>query len=170
MTEPKNLDNIVTEIMKRQNKDENGNLKMLTNEKHRIDRALENLVNAIENGIVSNTTNKRLHDLEKQQEQLERQILIERSKTAVKLSESDIRQYYEQALKLETKMLINFLIKEIVLYNDKIEIYFNAPIKQSPDDDNRDFLFYSNYGNLHYKVQNVKTIQNRKMQVEMYIV
>ncbi len=127
---------------------------MLANEKTRIDRTLENLVTAIENGITSNTTNKRLHDLEKQQEQLERQILIERSKTAVKLTESDIRQYYEQALRLEMPMLINFLVKEIVLYNDKIEIYFNSPIKTSPDDDNRGFLFYSTCGNLHYKIQN----------------
>ena len=59
-----------------------------------------------------------------------------------KLNESDIRQYYEQALRLEMPMLINFLVKEIVLYNDKIEIYFNTPIKTSPDDERRrGFLF-----------------------------
>ena len=35
----------------------------------------------------------------------------------------------------------NFLVKEIVLYNDKIEIYFNTPIKTSPDDESRRGLF-----------------------------
>ena len=166
-----NLDKIVAEIMRRQSQNENGNLKMLTAEKSRIDRALENLVTAIENGITSNTTNKRLHELEKQQEQLECQILIERSKTAVKLSETDIRQYYEQALRLEMPMLINFLVKEIILYNDKIEIYFNSPIKTSPDDESRrGFLFYSDYGNLHYKIQNKQELQNRKMIMKMYLV
>jgi DNA invertase Pin-like site-specific DNA recombinase len=53
MTETQSLDIIVAEIMRRQSKEENGNLKMLANEKTRIDRALENLVTAIENGITS---------------------------------------------------------------------------------------------------------------------
>lgn len=170
LIDTQNIDTIIAEIMRRQNLNENGNLKMLSNEKSRIDRALDNLVTAIENGITSNTTNKRLHDLEKQQEGLERQILIERSKTAVKLNERDIRQYYEQALRLEMPMLINFLVKEIVLYNDKIEIYFNTPIKTSPDDESRrGFLFYSDYGNLHYRIQNKQELQNRQMIIEMYI-
>ena len=170
LIDTQNIDTIIAEIMRRQNLNENGNLKMLSNEKSRIDRALDNLVTAIENGITSNTTNKRLHDLEKQQEELERQILIERSKTAVKLNESDIRQYYEQALRLEMPMLINFLVKEIVLYNDKIELYFNTPIKTSPDDESRrGFLFYSDYGNLHYRIQNKQELQNRQMIIEMYI-
>lgn len=170
LIDTQNIDTIIAEIMRRQNLNENGNPKMLSNEKSRIDRALDNLVTAIENGITSNTTNKRLHDLEKQQEELERQILIERSKTAVKLNERDIRQYYEQALRLEMPMLINFLVKEIVLYNDKIEIYFNTPIKTSPDDESRrGFLFYSDYGNLHYRIQNKQELQNRQMIIEMYI-
>ena len=170
LIDTQNIDTIIAEIMRRQNLNENGNLKMLSNEKSRIDRALDNLVTAIENGITSNTTNKRLHDLEKQQEELERQILIERSKTAVKLNESDIKQYYEQALRLEMPMLINFLVKEIVLYNDKIEIYFNTPIKTSPDDESRrGFLFYFDYGNLHYRIQNKQELQNRQMIIEMYI-
>ena len=72
LIDTQNIDTIIAEIMRRQNLNENGNLKMLSNEKSRIDRALDNLVTAIENGITSNTTNKRLHDLEKQQEELER--------------------------------------------------------------------------------------------------
>ena len=170
LIDTQNIDTIIAEIMRRQNLNENSNLKMLSNEKSRIDRALDNLVTAIENGITSNTTNKRLHDLEKQQEEIEKQILIERSKTVVKLNERDIRQYYEQALRLEMPMLINFLVKEIVLYNDKIEIYFNTPIKTSPDDESRrGFLFYSDYGNLHYRIQNKQELQNRQMIIEMYI-
>lgn len=70
-------------------------------------------------------------------------ILIERSKTVVKLTEWDIREYYEQALKSEPQIIINFLIKEILLFDDKIEIHYNCPIKISPDDDNQDFSFYS---------------------------
>ena len=43
---------------------------------------------------------------------------------------------------LEAQALINYLIKEVVLYDDKIEIYFNKPTRTSPDGD-RGFSVYS---------------------------
>ena len=46
----------------------------------------------------------------------------------VKVPESVIREYYGQALKMEGAVLINLFISKIVLYNDKIEIYFNTPL------------------------------------------
>lgn len=117
-------------------------LNMLTKEKRQTENAIKNIMTAIEKGVITNTTTKRLKELEEQQENLERQILIERSKTAVKLSESDMKQFYIQALKLEPQMLINYLIKEIVLFDDKIEIHYNSPIRISPDD-SQGFSFYS---------------------------
>ena len=75
---------------------------------------------------------------------MERQILIERSKTAVKLSENDIREFYEQTFLLKPKLLINYIIKQIVVFDDHIDIYFNSPIKISPDDnDSQGFSLYS---------------------------
>ena len=126
-------------------------LNVLLHDKQKTDTALKNLVAAIEQGIISNTTNKRLHELERQQEELERQIAIERSKQEVKLSEEAIREFYEQALRLEPQTLITYLIKEIVLYNDHIDIYFNNPLTTSPDD-NQGFSFYSNMVVITYKV------------------
>ncbi len=117
-------------------------LNMLTKEKRQTENAIKNIMIAIEKGVITNTTTKRLRELEEQQENLERQILIERSKTAVKLSESDMKEFYIQALKLEPQMLINYLIKEIVLFDDKIEIHYNSPIRISPDD-SQGFSFYS---------------------------
>ncbi len=114
-----------------------------------VNKVMHVLVSAVERGIIANSTNKRLHELERQQEQLERQILIERSKQAVQLKESDIREFYGQALKSEPKMLISSFIRKIKLYDDKIEIFFNSPIRTSPggetsDDDNPSgLLFYS---------------------------
>ena len=49
------------------------------------------------------------------------------------MTESDVRQYYEKALRMDTKMLVNYLIKQIILYKDKIEIHFNSPL-ESPDE------------------------------------
>ena len=53
----------------------------------------------------------------------------------MKVPENVIREYYAEALKLESVMLINLFIRKIVLYNDKIEIYFNTPLRNGPDDD-----------------------------------
>ena len=37
-------------------------------------------------------------------------------------------------MQAEKRLLVNLLIQEIVLYDDKIEIYFNNPTTKSPDD------------------------------------
>ena len=87
-----------------------------------------------------------MHELEQRQTDTERQILIERSKCAVKMPESEIRAFYEQASRAEPQMLISVLIKEIVVFDDKIEIYYNTPLHTSPDDESRRcFSFYSNF-------------------------
>lgn len=151
LSKPATLDKIVFGLMQIQNSQTQVNsiLNMLIKDKQHTERAIENMITAIENGVITNSTTKRLKELESRQEDLERQILIERSKTVVKLTERDIKEYYEQALKLEPQMLINYLIKEIVLFDDKIEIYYNSPIKTSPDDENRGFIFYSNITKLN---------------------
>ncbi|MCM1297177.1 MAG: recombinase family protein [Muribaculaceae bacterium] len=135
-------------------------LNNLLREQRQIETALQNLVTAIENGIMSNTTNKRLHELEHEQQEIERRILIERSKTTIKYTEKELREYFEQSLRLEPQMLINYFIKEIVLYDDKIEIHYNSPIPNSPDDNGLDFLFH-----------NMKIINNLldTLMVEMYV-
>lgn len=51
-----------------------------------------------------------------------------------KLSESEQKAFYVSILKLEPLLLINYLVDEIILYNDRIEIRFISPITKSPDD------------------------------------
>ena len=170
MSKPQILDNIVSSLLRQQDKliAESSLLKVLTSEKTKVENALNNLVNAIEQGIISNTTNKRLHELERQQEDLERQILIERSRQSVRLSEAEIREYYEKALRLEPQMLINYLVKEIILFNDRVEIHFNSPLKASPDE-SRDFTLCSYFGALDYRKQNNPIIQKKQMKIVIYI-
>ncbi|MCI8728677.1 MAG: hypothetical protein HFK07_02560 [Clostridia bacterium] len=145
LSNPEIINFIVEKLMEIQQQQirENSILAVLEKQKRQVEIALNNLVCAVERGIISNTTNKRLHELEQQQEELKRQILIERSKQVVQLQENDIREFYEQALKLEPKMLINYLIKQINLFDDKIQIQFNSPIRISPDDEKLGFSFYS---------------------------
>lgn len=167
---PETIDNIVSGLLQLQDSriKTNPALSLLLKEQRQTETALNNLVAAIERGILSNTTNKRLHELESRQEELERLILIEKSKTAVKVSEQNIREFYEQALREEPKMLINYLIKEIVLFDDRMEIYFNSPIKKSPDE-SRGFSFYSSFADMHVCLYSNTAPQVKKMRIEMYV-
>ena len=143
LSKPKTMELIVSGILSEQSKqaEQNSALKILMREKKQIDSALENMMAAIEKGIITNGITKRLRELEAQQEELERKILIEQNKATVQLSETDIRKYYTTALSLEAQALIDLLVKEVVLYDDKVEIHFNTPARTSPDE-NRGFSVY----------------------------
>ena len=143
---------------------ENTRLATLQREKVKIEKALENLAAALEQSIISATANKRLHE---QQTELKRDILIEQSKCVTKIPESVIREFYTEALKMEAVMLVNYLIREIVLYNDKIEIYFHTPLKNGPDD-NRGCSFYLGYGLLPYASYRKDSPNTENMQIEMF--
>ena len=43
-----------------------------------------------------------------------------------------MQQFYLQALQLEARLLIDCLVKEIILYDDKIEIKLNSPLPPDP--------------------------------------
>ena len=126
-------------------------LNLLIKEKQTTDTAITNIMTAIENGGSTCTAMKRMRELEERQEELQKLIALEKSKTPVLLTADDIRNYYVQALRLEPKLLINYLIKEIVLYKDKIEIHYYSPVNIGPDE-NRDFSFASKSVNLKIKV------------------
>ena len=58
----------------------------LIEDKAKIDKALNNFVAAIENGLMSNITNKRLQELEQRQKELEKKIAIEKSRQTIVFS------------------------------------------------------------------------------------
>ena len=130
------LDEIVADVLRLQSEQEavNSTLTMLQNEKTGVDKSIENLVSAIEKGVVTKTTTSRLHELERHQEELERQIRIEQSKAATKVTEKKVRAFYEEALHEEPQMLIACLVKEVVLYDDRMEIHYNTPLRQEVED------------------------------------
>ena len=113
---------------------ENSALLSLQKEQRQNEIALDNIMKAIERGIMNNTTNRRMKELEARQEELERLILIEQSKQTVLLTQKEVRTYFTEALRLEPQMLVSYLIDKIVLFDDHMDIYFNSPITKSPDD------------------------------------
>ena len=154
LSKPKTLEFIVKELLAEQERfiKEHSMLNMLLRELRQVETSLENIVAAIERGVVTNTTTKRLKELEERQEDLNRQILIERTRNVFRVSEADIRAYYKSALALEAQMLIDYLIREIVLFDDKMEIYFNKPTRTSPDEDRGFSVFTGTVSNTKIEI------------------
>ena len=100
---------------------------------------------------------KCLRELESRQNDLEEQIAIEKSKSEIALTEFQIRQFYEEALR-NTKMLINALVKKIILFDDKMQIIFNSPLKNAESytmkvsPEYRGFSFAKKQIHIRYKV------------------
>lgn len=153
MQEPKIVNSVVKGIMKMQaqSMEEQTVLKLLQKEKKQTQVALDNIVKAIERGIISDTTNKRLNDLERQIKELDEKIAVEQNKVAYILSEDDMRRYYISAMQQEPQILINILVKEITLYDDKMIITYNTPLNEGSDE-NRGFSFYEKMLYLPYVV------------------
>jgi len=99
---------------------------------------------------------------------LDRKLIIEKSKVSVKATEKDIREFFTQAVKLEAKLMISYLVKEIRLYNDKIEIQFNSPILKSPDN-SQGFLLYTEFRKMPYLILNKPQPKLKTMKIEIYI-
>ena len=134
LSKPKVQHTMIKRLMDIQNIPKaNSTLNMLIKSKKQAELTLNNIMLAVEQGVVNKTTNERMKDLEQQIEDLERQILVEKSKTTTKITEDEIRKYYTEALKQEPLLLIDMLIKQIKLFNDKVEITFNSPTIKSPE-------------------------------------
>lgn len=65
-----------------------------------------------------------LEEMEKQKEELEAKLVIEKTRVKMMITEDDIIAHLKTAPKKKPKQMIDMLVKEIKLYNDKIEIYF----------------------------------------------
>lgn len=162
------IDNLINTLLEYQDGlfEENHTLSLLLREKAQHETALNNIVSAIEQGIVNNTTGRRMKELEEQLLILEEKIIREKGKLNEKVTATDIKEYYERALRLEAQTMISYLIKEIRLFDDKIEIQYNSPISESPDN-SQGFLIYREIRNMPEKaVSNQERIT--KLETEIY--
>ena len=134
MQDEKTMNALIKGLMQMQdaNNKEKTTLKLLK-EKKQTQTALDNIVKAIERGIMSDSTNRRLNELEQQARELDEKIAVERNKVAFLLTLTALRQ--------EPQLLISTLVKEILLYDDKMVITYNTPLYEGSDDD-RGFSFY----------------------------
>jgi hypothetical protein len=170
LTDKTEMDGMVKVLLKYQDAfaKENVALNMLEREKRQCETALENIMRAIEQGIINNMTNKRMKELEDKMQDLDRKLITEKSKVSVKATENDIREFFAQGITLEAKLMISYLVKEIRLYDDKVEIQFNSPILKSPDN-SQGFLLYTGFRKMPYLILNKPQPKLKTMKIEIYI-
>ena len=170
LQKPKNLNTIINKLLQIQNNNSNHNsmLDMFKKEKSQVEKQLNNIVKAIENGIINRTTNQRMKELEEKVDELEKQILIEQNKQAVQITENDIRKFYVDALKKEPLSLINNLVNKVIVFKDKLEIVLNSPLKRSPDT-NQGFSFLYKDSQIKYMLPNKSIAKLRDIKVEIYV-
>jgi len=120
-------------------------LNILMKEHEDVERSINNILNAIENGISTNSTKQRLEDLEEKKSDLTNKIALEKNKEQFEITKNDIIKYVKKAIQKDPRQMVRLLIKEIILYNERIEIYMNYTDRKEPDDgnDHRVFSFYS---------------------------
>ncbi len=84
-----------------------------------------------------------LTNLETKLNNLNEQITIEETSLNCQISREDILRHFTVAVKKDPAVMINLLIDKVILYDDKIEIYYKSLTNKSPDK-RQDFLIYNN--------------------------
>ena len=146
-----NLDIICDEIMRihEKHRAEQSVLKLLREDKAKAEKSLNNVMLAIEEGIINATTKNRMTELERQIDELSGKILLEESKLENSITREEVMEYLTHSVRdLSPQVLIEVLVNRIELYDDEIVVWFNYSDRTNPDDpdkDRRDFLLPENY-------------------------
>ena len=140
----KNLTVIVDEIYKHHNAKLLGDNPVKTIEKEllRINKSLNNIMNAIEQGIITDTTKDRLQELETTRKDLQEKLIFERMQEKTVLDKKTIENYLKKAVEQEPEMMIELLVEKVYVYSDdRIEImlhYVDTPITPKPIEYDKD--------------------------------
>ena len=125
----KTIETIVAMLMDLQDQ-ENVNLPLYEQQLREADRGIQNLLNAIQQGILTKSTKNRLEEVEAAKEELETKIACEKL-AKPKISAEFMTFWLHRFRKLDVrqkshrKMLIDTFINAIFLYDDKMVITFN---------------------------------------------
>lgn len=95
---------------------------MLTKELAQTEKAIANLIKALEAGIFSDTTKARLDELEDRKTLLELQLQNTELQDKNALTEKKILQYINQAQNLNPNLLVPLLVKNIFVTRERVDI------------------------------------------------
>ena len=111
-------------------KQENKKLPLLKKELHSVEKGINNMLNAIQDGIYNSSTKRRLDELEERKEALETEIANEQLIKPL-LEPKKLKFYFINLRKLDTtkledrRSLINNFVNAVVLHDDRIDFVFN---------------------------------------------
>jgi len=100
-------------------------ISILQSERDDISKSINNLISCIEKGIITTSTKDRLERLEADLEEIDKKLAQEKAKEKIPLTRDSIIKYLRTSLKKQPHLMIDLLINKIILYDDKIEIYYN---------------------------------------------
>lgn len=173
LDKPDTLSYLADKILERrqQHSQQHSTLNILYKEQAERQKSVDNLIAALEQGIFTASTKARLEKLETELQEIYAKIAIEESKKAVSLTKDRIIEFIIMALRKSPQAMINILVNKIILYDDKIEIYYNYSNAKDPDDNNnrRDFLFCSTFGSLPFSRTGNSGVELRDVLIELYV-
>ena len=123
------IDAIVSALMILQD-EENVNLPLYEKQLRETKTAIDNLLNAIQQGLLTRSTKERLDALEAAQDELENKIACEKL-AKPRITEEQLRFFLEKFRKMDVanqaqrKMLIDTFVNAIFLYDDKVVLTYN---------------------------------------------
>lgn len=133
----------IFEVHKKETAD-NTALKLIEKKRAEAVKAQNNIVKAIEQGIITETTKSRLIELENLISQYDVEILKEKARSYTYLTADDIEMYLSKFVFENTddikvrKLIVNAFVREVILYDDEIVITYN--FTDSPEHLNLDFI------------------------------
>ena len=129
LADDRTIDAIVSMALSLQDQESTA-LPMLEKQLQEANSSIDNMLNAIQQGVLTKSTKQRLEDLEKSRDELESRIALEKL-TKPRISEEQIRLWLKRFQELDVtklehrRMLIDVFLNTIMIYNDHMDIIFN---------------------------------------------
>lgn len=123
------IDSLADMVIDLQSK-ENTTLPLLKKQLAETEKSINNMLDAIQQGIITSSTKKRLEDLENQKKEIEINIAQESIKKPM-LTKEQVVFWFERLRKVDItdikhrKRLVDSFVNSIILHDDRIEFYFN---------------------------------------------
>ena len=109
---------------------ENTTLKLLQQELTKVEKKIKNMISAIEQGIITDSTKTRLQELEGKKKDIEIEIAKEQI-AKPKYTRKQYEEFFERSKVADLtdhkqrKALINYFVNAVVLYDDDAIFYLN---------------------------------------------
>lgn len=131
IADPEMMDFIIARCVEIIEKDKTLKFRLdaLEKKKASVEKSISNLMRAIEQGIITETTKDRMMELEEQKRALSEEIRMIEIKNP-RLGEHELRylmrKFYQDNAGLSCKEVINTFVHHAVLYDDVVVVYFNV--------------------------------------------